>query len=524
MKKTWKSVRLASPIVGFGAVTGVATALVVVLYKLCAKYAVRGAELGYHFLREHLWCVPLVLAALGGVAWALAYVYRRQPNVRGGGIPTSIGILRDQLPFKWLPTLIGTFVLSLVSFVLGVPLGNEGPSVQIGTAIGRGTTVLSKRRAAWDRYAMTGGACAGFAVATGAPISGVLFAVEEGHRRVSATIFIAAVSSVVCAGLTSAAVSPMVGVSTALFEPLSPATLSVGQAWLSLAVGAVMGLFAVAFLRYYQAVNRLMHKTLKPVASVWKIWAVLAATVLAGVCSFSCVSTGHELMHSLLDGGTAVWVLAIWLVVRVNLTLCANTNGLTGGIFLPLLALGALVAAMLGEGVVRLPGMGQEYYTIVLVLGITGCIAGMMRMPLTAIVFAVEALSGYANVLHIILTAATAFIITELFKVESINDSVLENRVAARYADQPRRTVDTTVTVQEGSFAVGREIREILWPHGVYVLSVKRAHADEEHHGLCVGDVLHVRYTSVKDDLTRQELITVIGEQVLDEEAALAEE
>ena len=217
-------------------------------------------------------------------------------------------------------------------------------------------------------------------------------------------------------------------------------------------------------------------------------------------------------------------MLAIWLVVRVNLTLCANTNGLTGGIFLPLLALGALVAAMLGEGVVRLPGMGQEYYTIVLVLGITGCIAGMMRMPLTAIVFAVEALSGYANVLHIILTAATAFIITELFKVESINDSVLENRVAARYADQPRRTVDTTVTVQEGSFAVGREIREILWPHGVYVLSVKRAHADEEHCGLCVGDVLHVRYTSVKDDLTRQELITVIGEQVLDEEAALAEE
>lgn len=524
MKKTWMKIRLTAPAVGFGAVTGVVTALVVVMYKLCAKYAIAGAESGYHFLRGNLWCVPFVIAALGAVAQGLSRVYRREPNLRGGGIPTSIGILRGQLSFRWLSTLVGTFVLSLGSFLIGVPLGNEGPSVQIGTAVGRGTTSLSKKHAAWDRYAMTGGACAGFAVATGAPISGVLFAVEEAHRRVSPTIFVSAVSSVVCAGLTGAVISPLVGVSVSLFPALSPVALSVGEVWLPLAVGAAVGLFAVAFLRYYQAVSRFFHKTLKPVASAWKIWLVLAATVVAGVCSFSCVSTGHELILSLLDGGTAVWLLAVLLIVRVNLTLCANTNRLTGGIFLPLLALGALVAAMLGEGVARLPGFGQEYYTVVLVLGITACIAGMMRMPLTAIVFAVEALSGYANILHVILAAATAFIITELFGVESINDSVLENRVAARNADKHRRTVDTTVTVQDGAFAVGREIRDILWPNGLFVLSVKRAQADTEESSLHAGDVLRVRYTTVQDDRTRQELVAVVGEQAFDENAEVGEE
>ena len=73
--------------------------------------------------------------------------------------------------------------MSLLSFLMGVPLGNEGPSVQIGTAVGRGTTRIAlRKRFAWDRYSMTGGACAGFAVATGAPISGILFAVEEAHH------------------------------------------------------------------------------------------------------------------------------------------------------------------------------------------------------------------------------------------------------------------------------------------------------------------------------------------------------
>ena len=521
MKNAVCTMRLTAPAVGFGALSGVLVALVIVAYKWCAKYAIAGAEWGYHFLREHGWCVPLVLVALGGVAFGLSRVYRYAPTLRGGGIPTSIGVLRGQTPFRWLPTLIGTFVLSLGSFLIGVPLGNEGPSVQIGTAVGLGSVSLSKKSAAWSRYSMTGGACAGFAVATGAPISGVLFAVEEAHRRVSSTLFVSACVSVLCAGLTNAAVSPLVGVSTALFPALSLPTLSVREAWLPLAVGVAMGLFAVAFLRYYQLVNRFFRHHLGKAGNVWKLWLVLAATLVAGLCSFSCVSTGHDLIVSLFNGGTAVWLLAVLLVVRVNLTLSANINHLTGGIFLPLMAMGALAAAMLGEGVALLPALGREYYAVVLVLGITACVAGMMRMPLTAIAFAVEALSAYNNILYIILAAASAFVITELFGVDSINDSVLEHRMQTRGDSASRRVIDTTVTVQAGSFAVGREIRDILWPSGLFVLSVRRAQA-VAHGGLCAGDVLRVRYTT-DGDAVRKELLALVGEQEYEERDAVGE-
>ncbi len=522
MKNTVKKLQLTAPAVGFGAVTGTVTALVVVVYKWCAKLSITVAEHGYHWLREHWWAVPLVIGALGGVALLLSKVYRREPNLRGGGIPTAIGILRGQIPFRWFVTLIGTFGLSLLSFLIGVPLGNEGPSVQIGTAVGRGSVSFSKKHAAWDRYAMTGGACAGFAVATGAPISGVLFAVEEAHRRVSPTIFVAACSSVLCAGLTNAAISPLVGVSTALFPALSLVTLSVREAWLPLAVGAAVGLFAVAFLQYYRLLSRFFHKTLASVKSVWKIWFVLAATVAVGLFTFSGASTGHELILSLLGGGTALWLLAALLVVRVNLTLCANVNHITGGIFLPLLAIGALFSALLGEGAALLPALGREYYLVVLMLGITACVAGMMRMPLTAIVFAVEALSGYHNILYVILAAATAFIITELFGVESINDRVLEHRVASLNKNAAHRLIDTKVKVQAGSFAVGRAVRDIFWPNGLFVLSVRSA-GEKRDSGLHAGDVLHVRYTTDGSAAAREALTAVVGEQEYEEKEAADE-
>ena len=104
MKNTVQKLRLTAPAVGFGAMTGAATALVVVVYKWCAKWAITGAEHGYHWLRGHWWAVPLVIGVLGGVALLLSKVYRREPNLRGGGIPTAIGILRGQIPFRWLAT------------------------------------------------------------------------------------------------------------------------------------------------------------------------------------------------------------------------------------------------------------------------------------------------------------------------------------------------------------------------------------------------------------------------------------
>ena len=515
-------VRLIFPAIFFGAITGMLTAAVVVLYKLCAKHVIHLSEYGYDILRQFpIWSLAC-LGVLLGLAFLLALIYRKIPNLRGGGIPTSIGILRGIIPMKWLRNVLGIFALSLSSFLIGVPLGNEGPSVQMGTALGRGSVfALTKKHRAWDRYAMTGGACAGFSVATGAPISGILFAVEEAHQRISPVILIMATSSVMFAEIVSQLLSPLLGVSPKLFDVPSLRVLSAKELWIPLVIGLMMGLFAVVFLKYYRVLNAFFSKTLKRVPHGFKIFLIFALTLGLGLLSYSFVSTGHHLILSLFDLGKTptIWLLLLILIVRATLTIGANSNRITGGIFLPILALGTLLSAILGKGVDQLFGLGQDYYTVILILGITACIAGMMKMPLTAIVFSVEALSGYGNILSVIVVAAVAFIITEIFAVHSINDSVLDTRIEELHEGKRRTELDLLVTVQPGSFAIGKQIRDIFWPNNLFVLSVR--HEDKQNKTskadggkeMREGDVLHIHCNTYDKKQTLSELYAIIGEQ-----------
>ena len=509
-----------------GAITGSLTATVVLLYKLCATHVIALSQKGYAYLRHQPILIPAVLLLMLGVAFLYAFVYRKHPNLRGGGIPTSIGVLRGLIPFRWVGNLIGTVMLSLTTFLFGVPLGNEGPSVQMGTAIGRGTVrSLSKKYRAWDRYSMTGGACSGFSVATGAPISGILFAIEEAHQRISPMILIVSSTSVMFASMITELLSPLLGVSPNLFPTFSLPPLRVTQAWIPAIIGLAVGLFAVLFLKYYHLINDFFRNKLKKLTHGVIIFMVFAATLLLGLASPSFISTGHHLILELMDGTIILPMLLLLLVVRSTLTLSASSGRITGGMFLPILAIGTLLAAILAE-IFEWCGLSTDYHTLIILLGLTACIAGMMKTPLTAIVFAIEALGCYENILFIIIVAAVPFMITEIFSVKSINDSILETRIEEMYDGESKRVIDTFVTVQKNAFAIGKQVRDIFWPANLFVLSIKHTQKEDaevdEHGGRLIseGDVLHVRYVTYNDMQTRLELTAIVGEQDFDESDA----
>lgn len=506
------------PALSFGALTGVLTSVAVNIYKVCAKFAISFSEKGYHYLGEHLYLIPVILAAFLIPAFLFSFIYKRIPNLRGGGIPTSIGILRGIIPFKWVRNIVGILSMSLVSFLIGVPLGNEGPSVQMGVAIGRGSvTSFGKRFHAWDRYSMTGGACSGFAVATGAPISGVLFAIEEAHQRISPMILMIATTSVMFATATTELLAPILGVSKTLFPAMQLPHLELRDVWIPLLVGVTMGFFAVLFLNYYRIIFKFFNRTLKHIPHGWKIFTVFAITFAAGLCSYSFVSTGHELILHLLDGTTPILMLLLLLIVRATLTLCANSNRITGGIFLPLMAVGAILSSLLATLLGRVFGLEGTYHTVILVLGIIACIAGMMKMPLTAIVFAVEALSCYDNVIYVIIAAGVAFVITEVFGAESINDRVLENLVHEINEGKTTTVFERYIPISPGAFAIGMHVRDIFWPTGLFVLSHKPILPVEQRSkrapkALHESDIIHVRCTTFDEARTVEKLKAIIGD------------
>lgn len=509
------------PALVFGSLTGIFTSVIVTLYKLCASHVIHFSENAYGVMREYPWFIPAGAGVLFLAALIYKWVLTRFPNIRGGGIPTSIGLLRGIFVFRWGINLVFVFAASLLSFLIGVPLGNEGPSVQMGTSAGKGVIdIFAKKQRAYSRYAMTGGACAGFSVATGAPISGMLFAVEEAHQRISPMIIIVSAVSVMFAGITSAIISPLLGVNTSLFHwENAIKILSIRDYWIPVLVGVVLGGFAVAFLTAYKKINGFVSATFSKIPFYFRILIILAVTFGFGLLSFDFISTGHELTLALFEQNKGILILLAILAVRSVLTLFANTNGITGGIFLPIISLGAVVSAVIGTVCVKYCGMGGEYYTVILVLGIAGCISGMMKMPLTAVFFAIEALGCYNNLIPVIIVTAAAYSITEIFGVKSINDTVIEARVEKIYADKEPVLEDTLVEVKEGSFAVGKQIRDIFWPNNLFVLSIHhphQSHDEVDEHGeklIQAGDTLHVRYSTPDLDATKEELWAIVGEQ-----------
>lgn len=509
---------LLMPALVFGFITGVFTAVVVCLYKFCAQHVIEFSSVAYEFMRGHLYLVPLAIFGAFGLSVLLAYIYKRMPNIKGGGIPTSVGILRGIITFKWLHTLVGVFCLSLTSFLYGVPLGNEGPSVQMGTAVGRGSVyTFAKKHRAWDRYSMTGGACAGFAVATGAPVSGILFSVEEAHQRITPNIIIVASSSVLFANITTKLLCPLFGIREHLFDILDLPALEIKNYWLPLVIGLAVGLFSVLFLYYYRVIDKFHDKVLQRVPYFAKIFTIFTVTIIFGLVSFAFVSTGHELIVEIGMGHYAIWFLILVLLVRTTLTLSANASGITGGTFIPILAIGALVASILGKMFLYW-GLDSSLYTTIVVLGITACIAGAMKMPLTAIVFSLEALSCHDNVVPVIIVSFVAFLMTEIFEVKSISDVIIELREDFEEDRSQHTVVEKDVVVKEGSFAVGKQIRDILWPRNLFVLSLKHPDSEammDEHGGreIGAGDVLHIKYSTADERLTEDELAAIVGDQ-----------
>ncbi|MBQ7906532.1 MAG: chloride channel protein [Clostridia bacterium] len=510
---------LVVPSILLGFLVGTLTSLTVILFKLGAGYIISLSESCYGVLRRLPYLIPVALVVFFLASLLIHHVNKRIPNIRGGGIPTSVGILRGLITFKWLRTLISVTFMSMVSFLVGVPLGNEGPSVQIGTSIGRGTTeIFYRKRRAWDRYSMTGGACAGFSVATGAPISGILFAVEEAHQRISPTIMMVAASSVIFGNITSELLSPHLGVSTRLFDLSGLEALELSQLWIPVVVGLAVGIFGVGLLKYYGLLSTLFKKKLSKVPGFIKIFIVLTLTLLAGVFTFSSVSTGHHLIESLLYSNPSIVLLIVLLIVRTTLTLSANANGITGGMFLPTLAIGALVASIIGKVLVAL-GLESSLMTIIVVLGMVACLSGVVKTPLTAIVFAVEALSCWDNIIPVIIVSLVAYLVSEAFGTKSINDRAMEERIEELNQGKVAEIVNEKLEIKEGAFAVGKQIRDIFWPANLFVLSVKKAEsrsAEVDGHGgkeISAGDILTIQYSTTDIEQTRKELDAIAGAQ-----------
>ena len=368
---------------------------------------------------------------------------------------------------------------------------------------------------------MTGGAAAGFAVATGAPLSGIVFTLEEMHRRFSPTVLIVAAVAVISGTATSETLSALFGVDTTFFDLAIDKTLPLKFLWVAVLIGAICGISAILLTKVYHIIRKIKLKLVTRVPFTVKITLIFSVVAALGFLSSNLIGTGHALIEDILGGRTVWYVILIAFVIRALLMVIANNSGVSGGLFVPTLALGAMIASLVAEGLVALKLIGTEYYALLVVIGISAFLSASSRIPLTALTFAAETLCVVGNLLPVAAGVVVAYIVVEMIGIESFTDTVIEAKVEDDNYGRTQIIVESHMKVQAGAFAIGKDVNDILWPPTCRILSIHRNSVVHHHHTGIIeeGDVLHLHYSTYEPELAMERLCLYLGEQSEDTDA-----
>lgn len=501
----------------FPAAAGTLTGAVVFFFKLLAERLMELSNEIYAFVAEKPIFIPLLLVGVCVIALASFAFYKLSHLSSGGGIPTAIAALRGLLPFKWIRTFFCVLASSVCTYLAGMPLDTEGPAVQIGACIGRGVSrTSSKKFKGSDRYIMTGGACAGIAVATGAPISGIFFALEDSHRRFTPTIFISASVGVICGIFSSKLLEKLFGISFSGFITPDQVKLEIKHAWIVILIALVAVLLNTVILFIFKSIKSKKEAFLTRMPK-WTgaliLIGLFVITALCGVFFRDALGTGHTLTNEIILGNRVWYLLAIAMILRSILVPSASVGNVTGGLFVPLITFGAITGALCAQGLIVLGVIDADMYGSLIVIGIGSFLSVAHKTPITAILFTVEMFGGIVNAPYLILAVTVAYILSELLNEESINDAVMENSVEKIQKLGKKEIFDVNLTVQKEAFVIGMETRDILWPAQCRVLNIRSAPDAPQAHGIKEGDIIHIHFLTYDFDRTAKELCSLLGDQ-----------
>ena len=359
----------------------------------------------------------LLVPTLAGLIIAVLVIHVF-PLVRGSGVNQTKAALYIYNGYIPLRTAIGKFITAALAIGSGHSLGPEDPSLQIGASL---ASALGRRmRLSRDRMRLIApvGAAAGLAAAFNAPISAVLFVIEEVIGRWTAGIL----GSVVLSAVSSVVVMRWFLGSESLFRIPAVHLERPSELIAYSVLGMIGGLASVAFSSGI-ATLRPRFKTLPR----WtQYFQPAAAGLLIGLIAFlgapQVMGAGYEYIDEAMHGQFTWQMLAILAGLKIVATLLSFVSGTPGGMFAPTLFVGAMLGAAVGgaEHVV-LPHLSGSPGTYALV-GMGVLFAGFLRAPMTSVFMVLEVSGNYSIIVPVIVANTFAYVISRALQPTAIFD------------------------------------------------------------------------------------------------------
>ncbi|BBM45881.1 ClC family H(+)/Cl(-) exchange transporter [Leptotrichia trevisanii] len=355
---------------------------------------------------------------------AVQFMLSKYPLISGSGIPQVSGLLTKKVKFKWFGELITKFVGGILAIGAGMSMGREGPSVHLGALVGSGVKEVTKRSEVEEKYLVTCGASAGISSTFNAPLAGVIFSLEELHKFFSPLLLIC---TLVASG-TSNFVSRMILGSQTSFQYnfMLPkdipyyifALITVIFCIIITITGKAFSYFLLLIQRHYRKIK--LNKYVK--MAIFMILAYVIAVFFSDI-----TGGGHELIEEMFSKNVLLRTLIIILVLKFFYTMLCYATGAPGGIFLPMLVIGALTGKVYGEILNHYFSIPNDIIVHFMLLGMAAYFTAVVRAPITGITLILEMTGNFSYLYMLIIVCTITYIFTELLKMEPIYERLYFN-------------------------------------------------------------------------------------------------
>lgn len=487
-----------------GAVVGILVGLIVAAYRKTLSVAEWTLRTILVPLGETPWGVALWVCVLLALAAVVHLLCTRVPQSAGSGIPQIEAKIMGVTEIPWYKVGPAKFLGGALCAFAGLSLGREGPSVQLGGLCGQAVGTRLTPSDGERRLLVTCGAGAGMAAAFQAPLTGVMFTIEEIHRAFSAPLVIATMSSCVASVMVVTGLFGGVHVLPMDFS----AELSHGSYWIVALLGVVCGVAGWAFTKGMER-GQDLFRWLKdklpfdPVVVPFLLAAPVAFLAPVLLCG------GDGLIDFLEgEGSPTLLVLGGLLLGKYLFTNLSAGSGAPGGTLYPLVVMGLLLGAVMATVFIQSGMVESRFFWNFTLLGVAGLFASVIQAPVTGCVLVFELTGSFSALLSLALVALLSYLVCALLGGEGYYERLLAALLESDSLESGHRTGvgGLRMVVGCGSIMDGLTISQVTWPEGCAPVSVERAgrrHSAQGSWRLRCGD--EVMVWADRDDLGQAE-------------------
>jgi len=340
------------------------------------------------------------------------------PTARGSGVTQTKSALYILNGYISIRTTIGKFVLSALAIGSGQSLGPEDPSLQVGaglaSSLGR-RLHLSRNKL---RLIAPVGAAAGLAAAFNAPISAVLFVIEEVVGRWSAGVL----GAVVLSSISSVVVMRWFLGAAPMFHIPATQLVSPRELLAYAVLGIVGGLVAVLFAKAIGALRPRLRALPQWTQYFLPSTAGLLVGLMGSLGAYQVMGAGYESIDQAMHDQFTWKVLTVLVVLKMVATTLSFSSGTPGGMFAPTLFIGAMLGGVVGAVEHWIfPSLTGSTATYVLV-GMGVLFAGFLRVPMTSVFMVLEVSGNYSVIVPVIVANTLAYVISRELQPTAIFD------------------------------------------------------------------------------------------------------